>query len=177
MASHRYSRAFNGEWEQTKKTNKMETAVSTLSTFNTSKEGIKRYVDQVVGEIKNGVMNPLLAHLYIKSMEKSLEGISAQIKEDVINEAYKYEKSFDFHGARIEQAELGTKYDFTNCNDVVWNDLNKKITELTEKKKEREAMLKTVKDTMTLVDESTGETWKVNPAIKTSTTSIKVTIK
>ena len=54
----------------------METAVSTLSSFNTSKAGIKKYVDQVVNEIKEGVMNPLLAHLYIKSMQKSLEGIS-----------------------------------------------------------------------------------------------------
>ena len=154
-----------------------QTAVSKLSTFNTSKDGIKRYVTQVVHEIKEGVMNPLLAHVYIKSMEKSLEAISAQIKEDVMNEACKYEKSFDFHGARIEQAELGTKYDFTNCNDVVWNDLNKQIIELSEKRKEREAMLKTVKDSMTMVDEITGETWKIHPAIKTSISGIKVTIK
>lgn len=153
------------------------TAVSTLSTFNTSREGIKRYVTQVVDEIKNGLMNPLLAHLYIKSMEKSLEGISAQIKEDVMREACKYEKSFDFHGARIEQAELGTKYDYANCNDIIWNDLTKQITELTEKRKEREAMLKTVKEPITLVDPNTGETWQVNPAIKTSTSGIKVTIK
>jgi len=155
----------------------METAVSTLSSFNTSKDGIKRYVTQVVNEIKEGVMNPLLAHLYIKSMEKSLEEISKQIKEDVMNEAYKYEKSFDFHGARIEQTELGTKYNYENCGDVVWNGLNKQITELSEKRKEREAMLKTVKDSMTMVNEENGETWTIYPPIKTSTTGIKVTIK
>lgn len=135
------------------------------------------YVEQVVNEIKEGVMNPLTAYVYIKSMEKSLEDISSGIKEDVIREAAKYEKSFEFHGARIEQAELGTKYDFANCNDVVWNDLNKQIVELTEKRKEREAILKTLKEPMTLVDESTGETWQVHPPIKTSTSGIKVTIK
>jgi len=74
-------------------------------------------------------------------------------------------------------SELGTKYDYINCSDIVWNDLTKQITELTEKRKEREAMLKTVKEPMTLVNETTGQTWKVNPAIKTSTSGIKVTIK
>jgi len=155
----------------------METAVSTLSNFNTSKEGIKRYVDQVVGEIKNGVMNPLLAKLYIKSLQKSLEEIEKQISDDVMEEARKYEKSFEFHGARIEQAELGTKYDFGNCKDVVWDVLTKQIADLSEKRKEREAMLKTIKEPMTIVDEVTSETWTINPPIKSSTTGIKVTIK
>jgi uncharacterized protein YpbB len=157
----------------------METAVSTLSTFNTSKDGIKRYVDQVVSEIKAGVMNPLLAKIYIKSMQKSLEDIEKQIFDDVMNEAYKYtEKNIEYKGAIISKEELGTKYDFGNCNDVVWNNLNKQIIEMTEKRKEREAMLKAVKqEGMTLVDEQTGETWKINPPIKTSTTGIKVTIK
>ena len=74
-------------------------------------------------------------------------------------------------------SELSTKYDYFNCQDVAWNDLTKQITELTEKRKEREAMLKTIKEPITLVDEPTGETWTLNPAIKTSTSGIKITIK
>jgi hypothetical protein len=122
-------------------------------------------------------MNPLLAHVYIKSVEKSLEGISAGIKEAVMAEASKYEKSFEFHGARIEQVELGTKYSYSNCNDREWNELDRQIQELTEKRKERENVLKALRNPMTTVDEGTGETWTINPAIKTSTSGIKVTIK
>lgn len=155
----------------------MEKAISSITNFVTSKEGITKFVNQCVNEIEAGLIDPLHMVIYLKTMEKIIEGIQVKIKSSALSEAEKYGKSFEFRGAKIECAELGTKYDFTNCGDVVWDDLNKKITELTEKRKEREAMLKTVKDSMTLVDESTGETWKCHPPIKTSTSGIKVTIK
>lgn len=156
----------------------METAVSTLSTFNTSKDGIKRYVDQVVSEIKSGTMNALTAKIYIKSIQKSLEEIDKQISEDVMNEANKYEKRFEYRGAIVEQCEVGTKYDFSNCGDIIWDELNKQINQLTERKKEREALLKTVKqEGLRFFDESTSELWHVSPPIKTSTSGIKITIK
>ena len=159
------------------KTTKMEKAISTITNFTTSKDGITKFVNQCVNEIEAGLIDPLHMSIYLKTMEKIVEGIQAKIKASALSEAEKYGKSFDFRGAKIELTELGTKYEFKNCNDVVWDSLNKQITELTEKRKEREAMLKTVKDSMTLVDEESGETWKVHPPIKTSTSGIKITIK
>lgn len=155
----------------------MEKAISTITNFTTSKDGITKFVNQCVNEIEAGLIDPLHMSIYLKTMEKIIEGIQAKIKASALSEAEKYGKSFEFRGAKIDVSELGTKYDYVNCCDVVWNDLNKQIAELTEKRKEREAMLKTIKEPVTMVDETTAETWTVNPAIKTSTSGIKVTIK
>ena len=155
----------------------MENAISQLTIFNTSKTGIEKYVNQCIHEVEAGILEPLHMAVYLKTMEKIVEGIQKGIKEAALTEAQKYEKSFDFHGARIEQTELGTKYDYSTCQDIAWNKLDEEIKLLSEKKKQREAFLKTVKDGMTLVEEETGETWKVFPPLKTSTTGIKITIK
>jgi len=155
----------------------MEKAISTITNFVTSKDGITKFVNQCVSEIEAGLIDPLHMSIYLKTMEKIIKGIQAKIKASALTEAEKYGKSFDFRGAKIDVSELGTEYDYVNCCDVVWNDLNKQIAELSDKRKEREAMLKTIKEPMTLADPDTGETWQVNPAIKTSTSGIKVTIK
>src|SRR3990167_489829 len=135
----------------------MEKAISTITNFVTSKDGITKFVNQCVSEIEAGLIDPLHMSIYLKTMEKIIKGIQAKIKASALTEADKYGKSFDFRGAKIDVSELGTKYDYTNCKDIVWNDLTKKITELTERRKEREAMLKTVKEPMTLVDPDSGE--------------------
>lgn len=155
----------------------MEKAISTITNFNTSKEGIAKFVNQCTQEIEDGLIDPLHMAIYLKTMEKIVEGIQSKIKESALSEAEKYGKSFEFRGANIDVSELATRYDYANCQDIIWNDLNKRVAELTEKRKQREAMLKTIKDVMTLVDEATGETWRVNPPIKYSTTGIKITIK
>src|SRR3990167_6242820 len=137
----------------------MTHAISTITNFTTSKEGINKFVAQCVSEIEAGLIDPLHMSIYLKTMEKIIEGIQAKIKASALSEAEKYGKSFEFRGAKIEVSDsLGTKYDYANCSDIVWNDLTKQITELTEKRKEREAMLKTVKEPMTLVDPETSET-------------------
>lgn len=156
----------------------METAISTLSYFNTSKDGIQKFVDQVILELENGLINPLDLLIYLKSIEKSIEGINSKAKEIIISESDKYsEKRIEYKGAIIEKSELGTKYNYENCEDVVWNKLNQELISINEKKKERETMLKALKESINLVDENSGETWRVNPPIKTSTSGLKVTIK
>jgi len=156
----------------------METAISTLTYFNTSKEGINRFVDKVVSEVEGGLINPLDLVIYLRSIQKSIDGINDKVKQMIIDEADKYpQKSFEYKGAMISKEELGTKYDYENCEDMIWGKLDSEIKGLTEKKKERETFLKTIKDPIGYTDTETGETWKVNPPIKRSTSGVKVTIK
>ncbi|MFI5404883.1 MAG: hypothetical protein ACHQ1D_00070 [Nitrososphaerales archaeon] len=156
----------------------MENAISTLTYFNTSKKGIEEFSNKVFSELESGLINPLDLLIYIKSIEKSLELIHSKAKEIMLTEADKYsEKQIKYKGAILSKEEFGHKYDYANCGDIKWNELNEKITKLSDQKKERETFLKTIKDPLTIVDESTGETWAINPPIHTSTTGIKVTIK
>ena len=156
----------------------MENAISTLKYFNTSKVGINSFVDKVVSEVEGGLINPLDLVIYLRSIEKSVDGINGRVKQMILDEADKYsEKTFEYKGALISKEELGVKYDYENCEDLIWNKLDSEIKDLMERKKDREAFLKTIKDSIGYTDTETGETWKVNPPIKRSTSGIKVTIK
>ena len=80
-----------------------------------------------------------------------------------------------FKGATFDVKEAGIKYDFSKCEDVIWNDIDKKMQMLTERKKEREAFLKSLKERFTYVDESTGEIITLYPPQKKSTTTYAIT--
>ena len=77
------------------------------------------------------------------------EKIFAEIlkDEDIENEIlrefqlYEAEKIIEVLGTKISVSEVGTKYDYKASGDSVWNDLDKRIA-LTEKRKERETLLK-----------------------------------
>ena len=93
-----------------------------------------------------------------------------------IAEQDKYGKErMSYHGATFDIKEAGVKYDYSQCQDVIWNDIDKKMQMLTERKKEREAFLKTIKERFTFVDESTGEIVTIYPAQKKSTTTYAIT--
>jgi hypothetical protein len=80
-------------------------------------------------------------------------------------------------GTKIELAEVGTKYDFSQCEDPTLLELERKINYLDSELANRKDFLKTVPLSGLLVtDETTGETYKVYPPSKTSTSSYKVTI-
>jgi hypothetical protein len=91
------------------------------------------------------------------------EKIFAEIlkDEDIENEIlrefqlYEAEKIIEVLGTKISVSEVGTKYDYKASGDSVWNDLDKRIAFLTEKRKERETLLKTLPDEG-LVDPETG---------------------
>lgn len=155
-----------------------EKAISTLTYFNTSKVGIQQFVDKVITELEAGQINPLDLLIYLKSIEKSIEGINQRAKEMINNEADKYsEKSIEYKGARIDKAELGVKYDYAMCEDREWNIMTADINTLTYKRKKREEFLKALINPIDWVDVETGEIITIYPPIKSSTTGLKVTIK
>jgi uncharacterized protein YajQ (UPF0234 family) len=82
---------------------------------------------------------------------------------------------FTKHGVEFAIAELGTKYDYSNTKR--WVDLNNEIEALKSKQKEVESFCKVISSITTTVDPDTGEAIEFIPASKSSTTSIKKTIK
>lgn len=81
-------------------------------------------------------------------------------------------------GAKIELAETGVKYDFTNCGDLILQELNHAAEVIESHLAERKDFLKKcpVSGT-TLIHEETGEAYTVYPPVKSSTSSYKVTLR
>lgn len=145
--------------------------LSTLTIMPSDKAQIKSFTEKAKNEIVNFTENPLIIWRQLKAIETVVKNLltDKQVKEAIIDEADKYvEKTFEEYGARFTKMESGVKYDYTVCNDDVWNALNDQLNQLKEAIKVREAVLKAG------FDPATGETF-TKPA-KSSTTTVSVTI-
>lgn len=79
-------------------------------------------------------------------------------------------------GVKIELAEVGTKYDFSQCNDDILCELEYQLTFYETKVKERKDFLKTIaKEGIDIISEG-GEVKRIFPPSKSSTSSFKTTI-
>jgi hypothetical protein len=153
-------------------------ALGTLMLMPSTQTQVDVFSDMIIQSVKEGEINPIELLVQLKALEKATERIVKEIKENVLTEASKYPgNSFDFKGNKIERAELGTKYDYSKCNDPIWENLDSKASAASNDKKDRETFLKAIKDKETIVDPNTGEVVTIYPPLKTSTTGLKVSIK
>jgi len=153
----------------------METITSTLAILPTTKEQITTFAAKLETELQSGTVNPLDIIRVQKCFEKVFDKVKPTLSELARVEAEKYGKSFEFKGAKIELAEVGVKYDYSKCGHVDYDYLIDQIDKLNERKKNIEAMLKTIKEPTNMVSEF-GEAMTVYGPTKTSTSSIKVTV-
>jgi hypothetical protein len=93
-----------------------------------------------------------------------------------LDEAYKYGKSFEHYNAKFEIKEMGVKYDYSVCQDPVYNSLKNKLSILEDEIKAREKYLKAIlpSGVETLLED---EIVTLYPPSKTSTTTISVNLK
>ena len=72
---------------------------------------------------------------------------------------------------------MGVSYDYSVCNDPVYNAYLASLKELQAKMKEREGFLKSVPDNTTIVDDNTGEIITLHPAVKMAKQSYTIKFK
>lgn len=125
--------------------------------------------------LESGRENPLLLRIQIKRMIEFLTVYDKQLDEAVRDEAEKFdERSFEFNGAKVELAEVGVRYDYSN--DPEWNKLKELIEPINKDIKEREEFLKKLTKPFDTIDSDTGEVIRIQPAAKSSKSSVKITI-
>ena len=77
-------------------------------------------------------------------------------------------------GVTFKQKETAVKYDFSKTD--MWNQMDAEIEALKNGQKALEAQLKGLTKSMSVLDESTGEITVMNPAIKSSKTTVEITL-
>lgn len=102
--------------------------------------------------------------------------IEKNLSKNGVDELLRYDGSkTNAFRVELQVAEVGTKYDFTA--NAKWNTIQEQINALKEDQKNVEAFCKSLKSKTITVDEETGESFEFYPPAKSSTTSIKKTIK
>jgi hypothetical protein len=142
-----------------------------------NKEAIISQSLLVRDSINDGYLDALEVLISAKKMQelgKQLEDISRPIAEDKTRlqkgEVYKTQS------VEIIEKTIGSKTDYSNCNDEVWEKLQQDLSDLKEAIKQRETFLNAL-TTQTTIVTNDGEIVTLNPPIKSGRIGLSLTIK
>lgn len=140
------------------------------------KQGLSEMVSSYLKELAFNGGEPLNDLALIRKYMFLLEELEKGIKDYVIKELEKQDNSEALVlGASMKIIETGVKYDYSASKS--WVEQKSKLEDESKKLKDIEALAKSLKGKMVMVDEVTGETFEYFPPSKTSSTSIRVTIQ
>lgn len=152
-----------------------ESALSIFRKLPETKTQVFDYSKLIKNSVLDGEVDPLVFLQQISALELLIKTLKSDplVKDVILEEAEKYgQKSFNKGNAKFQIKEVGTRYDFSVCCDLTWEELNSKVNEASEKKKTRETFLKSID----------GETYgpdgvQLLPPKKTSQTQVVITLK
>ena len=101
-----------------------------------------------------------------------------QFSDYVRDEIAKNGKQIETQSAKLELAETGVKYNFDNCSDALYQQLEQQLQSVEADLKDRKEFLKTVPASgLSIINEQTGEVSTIYPPSKSSTSTYKITLK
>lgn len=155
---------------------KNELQVKTTGLLTSNKADIATIVTTAVNEVKNGNVDKIDAYIFAKKLEtlgKDLAGKLKPIAETVpIGKA-----GLTKYDAEITEGMQGVKWDYSECGDTVLNELLQEQKELKEKIDNRQLFLQTITKLNTPVITEEGETYTVNPPVKSGSLGFSVKLK
>ena len=151
---------------------------SLMNLLPSTSQQINTFALGIVRAVRDGQENPLNVLLQVRAMEKAIKIILDNVKPFAEREAEKYPGNhFEFKGNDIAKADVKTEYDYSVCNDPVYEmklyEYEKALREL----KERETLLKAITEPITVVDPLTGEVCEVRPPLKKTVSGLKITLR
>jgi hypothetical protein len=142
-----------------------------------NKEAIVSQSLLVRDNINDGYLDALEVLISAKKMQelgKQLEEVSRPIAEDKTRlqkgEVYKTQS------VEVVEKTIGSRTDYSNCNDEIWEKLQQDLSDLKEAIKQREAFLNAL-ITQTTIVTNDGEIVTLNPPIKSGRIGLSLTIK
>lgn len=144
-----------------------------------SKERLSSEIALMKEQIEQGNANPLKVAAALAFLERYVKELKEINKNHVLVALQMYGKEgADLYGSSITPIEAATKYDYTSCNDSVYNSLLAQKESIEKELSGREMFLRSLpKEGITRVDEATGEIEVIVPPIKKSTSSYQVKLK
>jgi adenine specific DNA methylase Mod len=115
-------------------------------------------------------------YIFSKKIEYLSKVIQEIAHEYALSEAEKM-KGESIYNSKVEIKDVGVKYDYNVCKYAPYDNLLSNKKEIETELKVMENLLKSINKPTTIVDEETGDVMNVSPPLRTSKTSIVLTIK
>ncbi len=140
-----------------------------------TKTNVNSFANQIVFEYKTGNKNPFDYLGELEFISQAIDKAKSEIRESIIDELSNHPGNVkNRNGIQFKLKESGVKYDYASTKK--WNELNDEMEQMKTQIKDLETHLKSLKAKQTMVDESTGELIELFPPIKSSKTTIEITI-
>lgn len=143
--------------------------------INYSKDNIKSKANEITLAITDGYIDPIDALIFTKKLSELAKELDAKIRP--IAEGKPIGKDYQKFGVKITEGMNGVKYDFSHCTDPEFDKLNVQFEAVKEELDKRKEFLKAVTKPIELVDTETGETYTINPPVKSGKFGFTLTIK
>lgn len=145
-----------------------------------SKTNLDRATRRFVQLIEDRDVNPLDTIVKMHAVGKLVEGVTKNImvKDAVKAELERYgTKNVKYNGVTFQLKAVSTKYDYSTCNDPIWQRLKNNADIAAAALKEREEFLKMIPlEGFTQVDPLTGEVVQTIRPEKRSEEGYSITI-
>ena len=154
--------------------------VKLFETYPENKFQQQMLANEIILPVIEGYVNPIDVYVKAKAIQDALKIVTDddRVKDLVICEVEKYGNNTTYNSASLQVKEIVVKYDYSACNDIIYNDIVDNIERLKETLKQREKFLKSISSDGTLiVNEETGEVNRIYSPIKMAAQVISVTFK
>jgi len=143
-----------------------------------TKSRVETMANQIVEIADAGESDLLTLLAKLEFVSQIIETAKSKLREFAVDDLDAYgpeaRSGVKRLGVTFKQKETGVKYDYSNTDS--WVNLKSLEDSQAEKRKNLEATLKTLKSPMAIVDPNTGEMFDANPPIKSSKTSVEITL-
>lgn len=126
---------------------------------------------------EEGHVDTLTALARVEFMSQVIEAVKAKLRENATDEMYLHNEAktgIVRLGVTFKHKETAVRYDFSNTPK--WNQVKEREEAVAEERKALEAQLKTLSKPATMLDEETGELLALNPPMKSSKTTVEITL-
>jgi P2-related tail formation protein len=147
--------------------------INLKSILDSEKHQLDTLIDVIVNEAEG---YELEAYITTKKLEYVVKSLIEILQPMAITEAEK-QKGNTLYGAEVNVKDTGVRYNFLECGYLPYNNLISDKKQIETDLKGMETLLKSINKKTTIVDEVSGEILEVKPPIRTSGTSIVLTIK
>lgn len=149
-----------------------------INQLPTAKEEIAEFGNKILEALDSGEIKASDIMLRFKGISKVEEYVKGKMTKLTLEELSKHLKGeATMNGATFTTMEAGVSYDYSACNDPIWNELSEALEKAKASLKKREDFLKAIDGHETIAVESTGEILTVYAPARKSTTTVKITIK
>jgi len=145
---------------------------------NLTKTKVAEFAAKLIQLNNDGHVDTLTALARLEFLSQIIDQVKTNYRTTAVDELDLYgpeaKTGVTRYGVTFKQKETAVKYDFTKT--IMWNGMELEIERLKNEQKALESQLKSLTSKQTILDESTGEMFILNPPIKSSKTTVEITL-